>query len=343
MAMVAALRADVVVAKNGDRVTGDIVKKDDKSLTIKTALFGVVTLPWDQVASVTAEKPLNVVLPGGQTVQATLATAGGQVEVGQGDGKRTVAPSEIVALRDAAEQKNHERMLSPGFADLWVFTGSIGLAGTSGNAKTSTFTTPFTASRVTRKDKTTAYFNFVKASALINGVSADTAQAVRGGWSYSRNLKSRLFWNAFNDYEFDKFQNLDLRVVIGSGLGYNAWKGERGRLDLTGGLAWNHERFDPPVRPRLPFTRNSAEAYWGDDFTYKLSSRLNFAQSYRMFNNLYNRGAYRQNFDTGLSAKLTGWLTWNASLSDRFLSNPVRGRKKNDLLYTTGLGFTFAR
>jgi len=30
-------------------------------------------------------------------------------------------------------------------------------------------------------------------------------------------------------------------------------------------------------------------------------------------------------------------------LSDRYLSNPVPGRKSNDWLYTTGLGITLAR
>jgi len=35
--------ADQIVLKNGDRVTGSIVKKDGKTLTIKTEHFGVVT------------------------------------------------------------------------------------------------------------------------------------------------------------------------------------------------------------------------------------------------------------------------------------------------------------
>ena len=60
--------ADQIVMKNGDRVTGSIVKKDAATLTIKTEFFGVVTLPWDKVESVTADKPfatgVQVVLSG---------------------------------------------------------------------------------------------------------------------------------------------------------------------------------------------------------------------------------------------------------------------------------------
>lgn len=259
-----------------------------------------------------------------------------------GGTKQTVAPAEIKVLRNDAEQKAYLRLLNPGWGDLWVINANIGIAGTSGNAKTSTFTTPVNAVRVTNNDKTSAYFNFIRASASIGGASAATAQAVRGGWGYARNLRPKLFVNTFNDYEYDKFQNLDLRVVLGGGLGYIAWKGENGRLDIIGGGAYNREKFDP-IRPRQPFTRNSAEIYWGNDFNYKFSPRISFFENYRMFNNMTNTGEYRQNVDVGVAAALTKWLTWNVALSDRYLSNPAPGRKKNDFLYTMGLGFTIKR
>ena len=97
------LWADQIVMKNGDRVTGSIVKKDAATLTIKTEHFGVVTLPWDKVATVTAEKPLTVVLADGKTVQGSLTTAGENVEVAVGGVKQSIAPGEIKALRDDAE------------------------------------------------------------------------------------------------------------------------------------------------------------------------------------------------------------------------------------------------
>ncbi|MFN0104828.1 MAG: DUF481 domain-containing protein [Bryobacteraceae bacterium] len=342
LALSLGLRADQIVMKNGDRVTGSIVKKDAKTLTITSEHFGIVTLPWEQVASVTADTPLNVELSGGQTVQGSLATAGDKVEIVAGGTKRTVAPADITAIRDDAEQKAYLRLLNPGWGDVWVINANLGIAGTSGNAKTATFTTPVNATRVTNNDKTTAYFNFIRASATVNGASAATAQAVRGGWGYNRNVHPKMFVTVFNDYEYDRFQNLDLRVVLGGGVGYIAWKGERGRLDLVGGGAWNREKFDP-LRPAPAFTRNSAEAYWGDDFNYKFNSRISFFENYRMFNNLTNTGEFRQNVDVGIAAALTTWLTWNAAASDRYLSNPVPGRKKNDFLYTMGLGFTIRR
>jgi hypothetical protein len=90
-------------------------------------------------------------------------------------------------------------------------------------------------------------------------------------------------------------------------------------------------------------TRNSAEFFWGDEYSLKLTGATSLVQSFRMFNDLTNTGTYRVNFDVGASTKLSKWFTWNVSLSDRYLNHPAPGRKTNDFLYTTGIGITFAR
>ncbi len=329
--------ADQIVLKNGDRVTGSIVKKDDKNLTVKSEHFGVVVIPWDQVESVTAEKPVNIVLQDGRALQGTLTSAGDKAEVTTPQTKVNLAPTDIVVIRNDDEEKAYQRLLHPGWGDLWAGTGTVGFAGTAGNAKSLTFTTGLNASRVTNTDRTALYFRFIQASARIGGLSEDTAEAVRGGVSYGHNLNSRLFVSAFNDYEYDRFQDLDLRFVIGGGLGYHAWKTETSSLDLVAGAAYNRSSY------ATPFVRNSAELYWGDEYSLKLGSRTSLVQSYRMFNDLDDTSIYRVNFDIGLSTQLLKWLSWNIALSDRYISQPAPGRQTNDFLYTTGFGITFAK
>jgi putative salt-induced outer membrane protein YdiY len=339
---VAVALGDQVTVRNGDRITGSIVKKDAKAVVIKSDIFGLVTIPWDQVQTIAADQPITVVLSTGETLEGTLTPRERRIEITSSGVRREVALAEVTEMRDATEQRAYERLLAPGFGQLWAGTATLGFAGTQGNAKTRTLTTSLTAARVTNSDKITTYFDAVRASAVLSNISAATARAVRGGWGYSRNLSSRLFLNGFNDFEYDRFQSLDLRVVLGGGLGYIAWKGENSRLDLLGGGAWNRESFSPPA-PQTAFTRNSGEAYFGDDFTYRVSAVTALYQKARVFPNLSNTGEYRLNFDLGANTRLARWLVWNIAVSDRFLSNPVRGRQKNDLLYTTGIGVTFAR
>ena len=336
-ALLPAAWADQVVLKNGDRLTGSIVKKDDKSLTIKTEHLGVVVAPWDQIESIVADKPLHIVLQDGRALQGTLTLTGEKVEVATPQAKVGVAPADITAMRNDDEEKAYQRLLNPGWGELWAGTGTVGLAGTAGNAQTLTFTTGINANRTTSTDKTALYFSFITSSAKINNVNEDTAEAVRGGISYAHNVSSRVFFSAFNDWEYDRFQDLDLRFVIGGGVGFHALKTERSSLDLLAGAAYNHSSF------ATPFVRNSAEFYWGDDYSLKLTSASSLVQSYRMFNDLTNTGIYRVNFDLGISTKIFKWMSWNVSVSDRYLSDPAPGRKTNDFLYTTGLGITLAQ
>ena len=336
------LWADQIQMKNGDRVTGSIVKKDGKTLTIKSVHFGLVTLPWEEVDSVKTDEPLTVVLPGDKTVKGNLVTKQGQIEVtAPGATAETVPPASILVLRNTAEEATYRRMLHPSFLRLWLISSNLSLAGTAGNSQNRTFTLPVNAVRVTNNDKTNLYFNFISASATINKVDSLTARAAHGGLSYNRNLSKHIFANVFNDYQYDRFQDLDLRVVAGGGLGFTLWqRAETARLDVTAGGAWNHESYGSQPPAKL-FSRSSAEGFWGNDFSYKFSKRLGLTERYRMFNNLTDAGVYRQNFDTAVTVTLMKWLTWNASLSDGFVSNPVGAFKKNDFLYSTGFGVMF--
>src|SRR5262249_37377170 len=151
----------------------------------------------------------------------------------------------------------------------------------------------------------------IYATATVDHLSSKTAEAVRGGWAYNRNVSPRVFFNVFNDYEYDRFQNLDLRFVIGGGLGLSALKTDRTQLDVLAGADYDRERFS-----NAP-DRNSGEAYWGDEFNHKLNSRVLVKQSFRMFNNLSDTGVYRVNFDLGTSTNLWKWLSWQLTGSDR--------------------------
>ncbi len=347
LAFASAAWADVIVMKNGDKVTGSIVKSDDKEIVIKSEFFGEVKLPWDGVVSVKTDQPLFFTLKNGQKVETKAAeVAGEKITIEPKTGTEVSANrAELPTIRNAAEQAAYERLLNPGWGQLWTGTVKFEFAGASGNASTRTLATGLNASRATSSDKTKIYFSAINAFATVNGVSSKTAQAVRGGLGYDHNLSKRLYWGVFNDYEYDAFQNLDLRIVVGSGVGYKLWISERGNFDLVGGASWNRESFGAVTTPKPApaFTRNSGELYWGNDFNYKLSSRAAFIEKFRMFNNLTNTGEYRMNFDAGLVFKITKWMSWTATVSDRYLSNPLAGRKKNDFLYATGIGVDFSR
>ena len=131
--------------------------------------------------------------------------------------------------------------------------------------------------------------------------------------------------------EHDKFQDLDLRLVLGGGLGYKVAKTEKTQLDLFAGGAFNQEYFS------TGFNRISGELILDGEVTHKLSSISSLSQRAAFYPNLSETGEYRFAFDTTAVTKLTKSLGWQVTLSDRFVSNPLPGTQKNDLLLTTGL------
>ena len=332
-----ALAADQVVLSNGDIVTGVIVKKDGAKLTIKSEFLGEVTMPWSAVKSIRSDSEVSVVLPSGETVKGKLATAGDELQVTTPAQTKTAPLAAVTAVRNDAEQHTFERMQHPRLLELWTGGVILGFALARGNARSDSLTTAFTAVRATNNDKIATYFNQIYSSARANNVNSTTASAVRGGWKYNRNFGARMFATGFNDYEHDRFQDLSLRFVGGGGLGFRVAKSDRAQVDFDAGFDYQRENFLEGLH------RNSAEMNFGDNVVYKLSKATTLNQSMRTFVNLSESGVYRLNFDLSANTVLKKWLGWNVTASDRFVSNPVLGNQRNDLLISTGFRVSFAK
>jgi len=334
------LLADQLILDNGDRVTGKITKKDGDDVTIASDRMGTVTVKWAHVKSIVTDAPVTVVISGGKAVEGKIATAGEQVEVAG----QTTPLSSVTAVRNADEQAKYQRYLNPPFRDLWSGYYDFGIANASGNSRALSITNAANATRSTKKDKISIYFNEIYATGLVGKTVGVTAQAWRAGWMYDRNISPRAFLMVFDDYENDKFQNLKFRGVFGGGAGYHAVNSKRSQLDLLGGIALNHESYNAAIAPPSPDkSRNSGEFFWGDDFAFKVNKASTFTQTFRMFNNLSDTGQYRVNFDIGMVTKIAKWFSWQVSASDRYLTNPSPGRKTNDLLISSGVRVTFSQ
>jgi hypothetical protein len=329
--------ADQIVLKNGDIITGAIVKKNGGKVTIKSEFLGEVSMPWSAVKSVRSDEALTVELPDGQRVAGKLSTAGETLEVTTDLGVKPATMASVGDIRNAAEQMVWQRLQHPGILELWGGFFDTGFAVARGNARTDTLTTAFNAIRVTRKDRIAVNFSQIYGTATVNHVSSAVANAMRGGWTYDHALNGRFFLSTLNDYEHDAFQNLKLRFVLGGGLGINAIKGERTNLSFITGGDYDRENFNQAL------DRNSGEINFGDVFTHKFNGAMSLTQSFRYFVNLSEGGEYRINFDTSAVTALRKWLGWHVTASDRFLSNPVFGRQRNDMLLSTGFRLTFAQ
>jgi hypothetical protein len=355
---VAAAHADQITLKNGDRLTGAIIKSDAKTLVIKTEFAGDVTVQWPAVETITSTEPLHVGLAGGQMVVGPVTTSDGQVHVAtKTAGVVSASKDSVQVIRSDAEEATYEaamdRMQHPHLLDSWSGMLDTGLSLTQGNSSTLTYTLSAKAIRQTDRDKITLYTTAVYGKDENTTPSQTTADQIQGGVRVDVNFTPRWFAFGMTDFTFNQLQHLDLQNVIAGGAGYHVLKTKKTTFDVSGGAGYNQQYFSAYTLPNptpppatLPFpavTQRGAEIVAGEEFNTKIGSRTTFGEIFTFYPGVGGPGGYRFTFNTTASTKLKNWLGWQITFADNFISNPPTGIKDNDLLLSTGLRLTFGK
>lgn len=336
------LLADQIVLKNGDRLTGTIEKSDDKALVIKTEFAGRVTVQWPAIQEIKSEQPLHVGLKGGQNVVGSVSTSDGKIEVSTRNAGNVEAPKEsVVVMRNDAEQLAWEKSQHPGLMQGWEGGVNVGFGLTAGNSETKNLALAFTGTRTGLHDKLSLYAGSVySTNGLATAATRVTANANKGGARYDRDINPRLFGFVNTDFFTDALQDLNLRSVVGGGLGFHAIKNPSTTLDLLGGINYTRENYTQ-LAPLPRLIHSFAAAQVGDEFMHKLAKSTLITQRAYFFPDLSEGDEYRATFDLGTVTKISKWLGWQNTFGDVYVTNPPAGKKKNDVVFTTGLNVTF--
>jgi putative salt-induced outer membrane protein YdiY len=352
--------ADQISLKNGDRLSGKIVSGDGKTLLLKSDYAGDVTIQWDAIIGIESTGSINITLKDGTRLSGKVTTQDGKFVVAGAPAEPTAVPAakeSIVAVRNDAEQKAFdeaaERMAHPKFTYFWRGMFDTGLSLTRGNSETANFTMAAKAIRETPRDKLTVYGDYIFANNSSVPPTVTTANALDAGLRGDLNVSPRLFVFALTDFQTNELQHLDLRSVFGGGFGYHVIKTANTTFDIFGGITYDRDSFGsyqlanptpPPAFNTIPSSvQSSAEAVVGEEFDTKLSKRSSLTERYSFYPNLSHTGDYRFQFDTNIATQVSSWLSWQVTMSDRYISYPPVGLKANDLLLSTGLRVTWGK
>ena len=221
--------ADQVILKNGDKLTGTVAKSDGKTLVLKTDYAGDLTIKFDAIQSLTTTGDLNVTA-GAKTAVGPVTTSGDQIVVATKAGGSVEAPiSSVNILRSPAEEAAYQKSLHPGWADGWAGGANLGFALTAGNSETKNLNIGFNAVRTGFHDKlilyeTSVYSTTSKVALQPISPAQTTANSNSGGLRYDRDFAPRVFGFGSADFFNNSLQNLDLRYILGGGIGFHAIK-----------------------------------------------------------------------------------------------------------------------
>jgi putative salt-induced outer membrane protein YdiY len=346
------LFADQVTLKNGDRLTGTVVKSDGKTLVLHTDATGDVTIQFAAIQEIKTDQELHVSLKGGKTAVGPVTTADGKIEIAtKTSGNVEASKDDVTLIRNDAEQTAYDKSLHPGMMHGWNGGANVGFSIARGNSQSENLALAFNAVHPTLNDKITLYASsiFTKNNLPAPGLVAANLQ--QGGFRYDRNLNPRLFVFAGADFMSNALQFLDLRAAYSGGFGYHAIKSDSTMLNFLGGLNYTHETYSngpvnlpvtvPPTYVSYGKTNKFAALTLGEELTHKLGKSTAITQNLNFFPDLQDTSQYRGTFNLGTVTKISKWLGWQNQFGDIYVSNPPTGAKKNDLVLTTGLNFSF--
>jgi putative salt-induced outer membrane protein YdiY len=337
----AAARADTVVFKNGDRLTGTFVDVRSGNLTLASEVLGNVTIPLGQVESFSAGMPAVIVRTDEQIARGQIELAPtGDWQVTEAGGTQTVSAASVNAIL-TAETYSAQFEQRPKVWENWDGSVNFGYSISRGDQDTRTLSSTVGATRegpynlIFRPHFRTNYnlaMLFSKAEQTGTLVRSNTITTrLRQDYFFSE----RDFLFGFGQLDHIDAQGLYLRKTVGGGFGRDLIHNERMLFSALGGINYVHEKFTTGLS-----TRN-AEASLGENLGFQINSLLRLDHALTVYPNLTEGGQYRGDMRANLAAQIYERLTANIGVINLYLSNPSPGSQKNNFAFTTGLGVTF--
>lgn len=325
-------KTDVLVMKNGDRITCELVSLSKGQLQIKTDYtLGTVTVNWQLVERIDSSQLFHVELTSGGTRNGTLKQEALQtedkrvVQISEGDSTFQVEHDEIVVIDQLG-------------ASLWKqLDGSIdvGLSYTSSN---STGQLTLGASLNRRREINEVDLSWSSFVSRVEGVDPTNRHEFTAIYKRLTNWKNWFYGGALDFLKSDQ-QNLDLRVTPGGLIGKSILRTNRSNAFMMGGAAVNQEWFLEAVGGVTEQT--SLEGIIAGTVSLFRFDSTQIDTSLVIFPSLSQWGRYRINFDNSIYLDLWGNLYLRFSFYDDYDSRPQGDTPKNDLGMTTSFGWSF--
>jgi len=317
---------DVVVLKNGDRLTGEIKGLQRGELRIKADyMVDAVRLDWARVERLESKSTFII-----STVDGKLFTSVMRLIPGNSD----EVPNFIIgSLRVNQSDVIRIIPIEPGFWKRLEGSVDFGLSYTSGNDQ---YQTQLTATTTYRNGDHS--FTGSIGSAFSAQPQGDSTNRNQFTFDYRKQLTPRFFVGGLLDFLHSDQQSLKLRTSVGGLVGRNMLQTEHTRLSIFGGLVGTREHYSTLLdRP----TTTNADALAGADFNTFRFKTTDIRARLGLFPSLTTPGRMRLQATSDLHIKIVKDLYWGFHVYENFDSKPPVSANKNDLGISTSLGWKF--
>ncbi len=322
-----AFAAPVVVVhlRNGDRITGELVRETDELLVLKSVFAGKIPIQKPEIlrresVAPAVPKPVRTAAAPAPSPAPTPAPGGGPLA-------KTNAPA-LVAV--------------PGFLDgAWLrpfatnWHGNVGLGMNLGFGTTDRQTFFANANAIHTWQRVINNISYSAAYGFVNQIEA--ANRMDGVLKTDVYVGPQRRLYAYNQVlgGYDEIRLIRMRWEEGVGMGYRVY--DHNHLAISGELGGQYQRF--------AYTSQSDRSIWsariGETLVWKPSDKFAITQRMHFLPNVTDLSDYRARFELIASYPLFKKITVSFNVTDEYESRPANHVDSNDLQITTNVNIVF--
>lgn len=332
--LLAGEKTDVIVMKNGDRITCEVKGLNSDSLAVSLDYVEErnITLQWSKVARLNSTRLFIVQTEDGSVYTgriSTVETPGGRpvrIQVAVTPDKRVELDQlQVVKISETSQQ-------------FWQrFNGDVqtGILFSKGNDSTQySIGTHIEYPR----ERWSARVNFDSALSANSKSNNSTRNQVETG--ALRLLRwNNWFYQGLSSFLQSSVQGIHLQTTVGAGIGHYLLNTNQTKVSVTGGLAWQNTAYNKTTPPQA--TQNLAAGLVFADAKFFTFKKTNLDATALLMPALSETGRLRFNTNVSYYVKLFNNLSWNVSLYGSWDNRPPPGFSGSDYGTSSGLRWRF--
>jgi putative salt-induced outer membrane protein YdiY len=325
-------KTDILVMKNGDRITCEVKGLDAGVLFISIDYVdGTTQVDWTKVAKLESKQLFVVktadgsVYTGELRTQETEANRPVQIKVLLPEHEEVVNRSQVVRMV-ATSDKFWER-----------FNGDVnfGVIYSKGNESTQF---SLGSSTVYVRERWNAGYSFDSNLSATSGVNTSTRNSLALTAFHLLPPKNWLYGGVGGFLQSSE-QGISAQTIVGAGIGRYLMNTNRATLMVLGGLAWQNTKYSPTTTPIG--TQQEADALVYAKASFFKFSRTNLVGTAIVLPALSDPGRIHTDLNLTFYQKIIGNLDWNVSFYGNWDNQPPPGLSGSDYGTSSGLSWSF--
>ena len=320
----APLFADTLYMQNGDRLTGTLNSVSRGELVFDTEYAGRLRIAMAAVLGLDTDKSFDIRLDSETLLSGKLVFNNNSLAVISDSGSTVIETGSVTQLSE-------NLLVRTAFQPEWSGRVDVNAALSTGNTDSLTF--GVAASSKLKKEFSEHLVSLNWDREENNDVTTKDQRDLDYG--YKRFVSEQWYLSGNAEYFSDKIKDVDSRITVGGGTGYQFWDNSLGALSADLGASAVYEDLgadtetNPAVRWALSYKR------------FLMGERMEVFHKHQILKILSSGRGAVFSAETGLRYALNAHLDAVFQIDLDHETDPAPGQKKSDLTYKVGVGYKF--